>query len=111
MSERSETWLRVTREDGLDAGDLVGRCFETGLSSMLLEEGALPASFFDLSSGVAGDLVQKVTNYRLRMAIVVTDLAPYSSSFRDFAREAARGARFRFFSSEEEALAWLAKEP
>lgn len=110
MSPPAESFLRITPADAVEPSDLIGRCFETGVSALLVEEGALPASFFDLSSGVAGDLVQKVTNYQLRMAVVVGDLTPYSSSFRDFAREAAQGARFRFFPSSEEALAWLGAE-
>lgn len=100
-------FVRVTRADEIAPEDLVGRCFETGTTALLIEDGALPPAFFDLSTGIAGDVVQKVTNYQLRLAVVVPDLSVHSAHFRDFAREAGRGARFRFFPTSEEAASWL----
>ncbi len=87
--------------------DLVGACMEHDSRRLLLDHGSLPADFFDLSSGVAGELVQKLTNYGIRMAAVVPDLGVHSTSFRDFAREANQGAPFRFFQARGEAVEWL----
>jgi hypothetical protein len=56
---------------------------------------------------VAGDLLQRVANYGLRMAAVVPDPGIHSDSFQDLAREATRGDRFRFFSNRVEAVEWL----
>lgn len=82
-------------------------CMEHGADALLLDRHALPAAFFDLSTGVAGELVQKLVNYGIRMAAVVPDLAAHSERFREFAREANAGRRFRFFATREEAVAWL----
>jgi Domain of unknown function (DUF4180) len=84
------------------------RCIEQGSRALLLDRGALPPAFFDLSTGVAGELGQKLVNYGIRMAAVVPDLAAHSPRFQDFAREANRGRQFRFFATREEAVAWLA---
>jgi len=83
------------------------RCIEKGTRALLFDDGALPARFFDLSSGLCGEVVQKLMNYGVRMAAVVPDLAVHSARFQDFAREANRGRSFRFLPSREEALAWL----
>jgi len=91
----------------LRAMDLVGACMEHGTDRLLLDHGALPDSFFDLSSGVAGELVQKLTNYGIRMAAVVPEPQLHSEPFRDFAREANRAGPFRFFPSRDLAEAWL----
>ena len=91
----------------LHPGDLVGACFEHGTEALLLDDGALPPDFFDLSSGVAGELIQRVVNYGLRMAAVVPDPAIHSPSFQDFTREASRSGRFRFFRTRAEAVQWL----
>ncbi len=82
-------------------------CIEHGTYLLLLDAGTLPPSFFDLSTGVAGDVVQKLVNYGVRMAAVVPDLDAHSVRFREFAREANRLARFRFFATRDEAVAWL----
>jgi hypothetical protein len=87
--------------------DLIGACFEHGTHGLLLDHGALPDVFFDLSSGVGGDLVQKLTNYGIRMAAVVPDPTRHSGPFQDFAREADRSERFRFFRTREQAVEWL----
>lgn len=82
-------------------------CIEHGSYALLLDRAALPAAFFDLSTGVTGELVQKLANYGVRMAAVVPDLAAHSPRFQDFAREANRGRQFRFFATRDEAVAWL----
>lgn len=91
--------------------DLVGACFEHGARDLLLDAGALPAEFFDLSSGIAGDLVQRVTNYGIRTAVVVPDLGQHSTPFQDFARESGRSRHFRVFPQRERAIEWLAAGP
>jgi hypothetical protein len=52
----------------------------------------LPDSFFDLKSGLAGDILQKVANYRRRLAIV-GDFSKYESkSLRDLFMRATKEA-------------------
>jgi PadR family transcriptional regulator AphA len=82
-------------------------CIEHGQRALLLDHGALPAAFFDVSTGVAGELVQKLVNYHVRMAAVVPDLAVHSPRFREFAREANGGRQFRFFATRQQAIDWL----
>ena len=83
------------------------RCIEHGAQALLFDRGALPAAFFDLSTGVAGELAQKLANYGIRMAAVVPDLSACSARFRDFARETNAGRQLCFFPTRQEAIAWL----
>lgn len=100
--------VEIETGERTDAADLIARCIERDVNAVLVAESALPAGFFELRSGVAGDLVQKLVNYGIRMAIVVPDLGTRSERFREFAREANAGASFRFFLDREAAVAWLA---
>jgi hypothetical protein len=93
------------------SADPVRACIENGARRMLAEHGALPPAFFDLSTGVAGDLVQRLTMYEIRMAAVVPDVSAHSGPFQDFAREANHGRWFRFFPHRGQAVAWLTAEP
>lgn len=90
--------------------DLVGACIECGTRGLLLDHGGLPPEFFDLSSGVAGGLVQKLTNYGIRMAAVVPDPTLHSRAFQELAREANRSGAFRFFPNRQAAVEWLTAE-
>ena len=99
------------REGPLDPVGAVTACIEHGAGALLLDDGALPAAFFDLRTGVAGEVVQRLTLYDVRMAAVVPDPAAPSARFQEFAREANRGPRVRFFPTRAEAVAWLEAAP
>jgi hypothetical protein len=82
-------------------------CIEHGSRHLLLDEPALPAAFFDLSSGLAGELLHHLGKYAMRLAVVVPDPTVHSAAFQEFVLESNRGGRFRFFPTRGEAVAWL----
>lgn len=92
------------------AFDPVRACIESGQRNLLIDREAMPAEFFDLSTGVAGRIVQQLTMYGIRMAAVVPDPSIHSGAFQDFAREANAGGVFRFFPDRARAVAWLSGE-
>jgi hypothetical protein len=92
------------------SADPVRAGIESGARRILADDGALPPAFFDLSTGVAGGIVQRLTQYEIRMATVVPDVSAHSGPFQDFAREANHGRWFRFFPDRGQALAWLLAE-
>jgi hypothetical protein len=53
--------------------DVLVRSIESGAGEVLIEADALPASFFDLSSGAPGVIVQGSANHRIRTAAVVPE--------------------------------------
>jgi hypothetical protein len=83
------------------------QCVENGSRSVLFDRDALPPAFFDLSSGVAGELLHRLSTYGVRMAAVVPNPSRCSRSFQDFVQEANRGSQFRFFPTRPEAIQWL----
>jgi hypothetical protein len=88
-----------------DIADALGACI--GTEGLILTEGDLAQEFFDLRSGLAGDLFQKFTNYRLRLAIVLPDPQAYGERFSELVYEHRSHNMIRFFRSEDEARAWL----
>lgn len=87
--------------------DFIARCVDLDAAAILVPHGVLPKDFFDLSSGVAGDVVQKLVNYGIRIAVVVPDLTAHSARFQEFAREASKRRHFGFFPDRAAAVAWL----
>ena len=100
-------WLEPI-ETSSDALALVAACFEHDAHAVLLEAGVLPPAFFELRTGFAGDFLQKLENYQLRLAAVFPADRAYAERFREFLAEAKRGSRFRSFEGRAEAEAWLA---
>lgn len=88
-----------------DVSDAIGACF--GADGLILAEGDLAREFFDLRSGLAGELFQKFINYKLRVAIVVADPKAYGERFSELVYEHTSHSMIRFVHSEDEARAWL----
>lgn len=91
-----------------DVGLVLETCFSNRARSALLYAPNLTAKFFDLSSGEAGAILQKLRNYRIRLAIVHTTDGPrLSTKFSEMADEESRGNYLRLFESAEAARDWL----
>ena len=88
-----------------DISDALGAC--VGSAGLVLTENDLAQEFFDLRSGLAGELFQKFTNYRLRVAIVLPDPGTYGERFSELAYEHTSHNMLRFVRSKDEAKAWL----
>ncbi|WP_436776886.1 DUF4180 domain-containing protein [Yinghuangia sp. YIM S09857] len=73
-----------------DATDLIGDAFGRGATWVAVPVERFDESFFDLSTRVAGHIVQKFANYRIGLAVLgdVTPRTAASSAFRDFVHEA-----------------------
>ncbi len=90
----------IARES--DANDIIGEAFGMeGVELVVIPVERLSPDFFRLASGLAGAVLQKFTNYRLRVAIA-GDISAYtekSGPLRDFVRESNRGGWVRFVGS------------
>ena len=91
--------------------ELIGACFEHQVRSVLLYPENLTPRFFDLSSGEAGEILQKLRNYQIRLAVVESPGGPpHSPAFQALMLEENKGNDFRIFADRTAALAWLLPE-
>ena len=81
-----------------DATDLVGDAWGASAEVIAVPVARLDPSFFQLSSGVAGAIAQKVVQYRLTLAIVgdVSSWTAASEPFAAWVRESNRGGQVWF---------------
>ncbi len=90
-----DRWVRVTSpQELLDA--MATARFSLGAGAMAAHAGSLGEEFFDLKTGVAGEMLQKFSNYRTRFAIIGDFTNVQSRSLRDFIRESNRGQTVYF---------------
>ena len=86
-----------------DALDLLANSAYQGASSIILQEKNLTPDFFDLKTGIAGEILQKFSIYDIKLAIA-GDFSKYpSKSLRDFIYESNKMGRINFVSTLEEA--------
>jgi hypothetical protein len=109
LNDEVSTYFEYRDQPGgsFDPAAVATECIESGVGSLLVDRAALPAAFFDLSSGVAGELLHRLSVHGIRMAGVVPDPEAHSQPFQAFMREANRGTQFRFFINREDAVRWL----
>ncbi|HEY0769704.1 MAG TPA: DUF4180 domain-containing protein [Sphingobacteriaceae bacterium] len=90
-----------TVEDGLD---LLGNLYYQDFDKIIIHEKNITPDFFDLKNGIAGEILQKFSNYRVSLAIV-GDFSKYTGkSIRDFIYESNKNRRIVFVGSTPEAL-------
>ncbi len=78
--------------------------YETGADRIVLDKRTICDDFFILSTGVAGEILQKFINYHVKAAIY-GDFSHYTSKpLRDFLYESNNGRDFFFVATREEAV-------
>ena len=83
--------------------------YETGAERIALDKKLVCEDFFILSTGVAGEILQKFINYHIKMAIY-GDYSRYTSKpLHDFIYESNQGKDFFFVDTQEEAVRRLAE--
>jgi hypothetical protein len=103
LIERSGVQVLLCDPDGppiataQDALDVIGAAY-AGAEVVVLPAGRLDPRFFELRTGVAGEIMQKFVNYRLRLAIQgdISAYAQSSAAFRDLVTESNRGRQIWF---------------
>lgn len=97
----SEGFLIQHAEDGLD---LLGNVYYQGFDRIVVYEKNIAPAFFDLKNGMAGEILQKFSNYRIRL-VIVGDFSLYTGkSITDFIYECNNGRQVNFLPNIETAL-------
>lgn len=89
-----------------DVMDAIGAAYDA--DALILTADDVDAAFFDLRTGLAGELFQKATQYGVRLALVLPDPALHGPRWPELAFEHRRHRTIRIVASRAEADAWLA---
>jgi hypothetical protein len=90
--------------DSQDAIDLINNPGTENCTRFVIYEKNLSGDFFNLGTGVAGDVLQKFSNYRLKLAIIGDFSKFKSKNLNDFFRESNKTGNIIFVNTLEEAL-------
>jgi hypothetical protein len=97
----SQEIIIVKIQDGLD---LLGNLYYQNFDKIIIYEQNITPEFFDLKTGIAGEILQKFSNYRVRLAIVGNFTKYQSKSFKDFIFESNKLGQIIFVETITEAM-------
>jgi hypothetical protein len=98
----------MTRGDEVDR--VIEACFSHDARCALLYAANLSPRFFDLSSGEAGAVLQKLRNYGVGLAVVCPPGAvQFSSRFGEMVAEERCRLYFGIFETRTDAVDWLVR--
>lgn len=92
-----------------DMLDVMVEANSGGAESLIINAAQLHADFFDLKTGLAGEILQKFSNYNMKIAVIGDFSTVTSDSLRAFIFESNRGSRVFFLPTVEEAIKKLAQ--
>jgi hypothetical protein len=88
-----------------DGARLIEACFSAHTRRALLYAANLPAAFFDVSSGQAGEILQKLRSFHIRFAVVCPPgVVQLSTRFPEILAD-----DFQVFETRKAALDWLTR--
>lgn len=88
---------------------LMSAKYDIGTKNIIISKQLIAEDFFILSTGLAGEILQKFINYGGRIAIY-GDYSHYTSKpLKDFIYESNKGKDIFFVSTKDEAIAMLTK--
>ncbi len=98
----SGTPLITGAQSALDLIASVG--FEHNVAKIAISKSAISEDFFKLSTGIAGEVMQKFVNYGYRLAII-GDFSHYTSKpLHDYIYECNNGKHLNFVATEQAAI-------
>ena len=87
-----------------DAVDLIGNMSYQGFDKLIIHEENMISDFFELKNKIAGDILQKFSQYSMPLAII-GDFEKYESkSLNDFIFESNKGKQINFVTTVEDGL-------
>lgn len=102
----AETILISNVEEALQ---LMADLYYQEFDAIIIGEQHIIPDFFDLKTGIAGEILQKFSNYRMQL-FIIGDFDQYpGKSIKDFIYESNKGKLVNFLTSTELAKAKLAR--
>ncbi|HWR72074.1 MAG TPA: DUF4180 domain-containing protein [Nitrospirota bacterium] len=92
-----------------DALDLMADAGSRGIRDLIVHEKNIIPDFFDLRTGLAGEILQKFSNYDMRLSIVGDFSKHNSKSLAAFIAECNRGIRVFFVPDTDTAARKLTR--
>ena len=92
-----------------EATDYISKCWENDTNYLVFYDKALSDDFFNLKTRLAGMVLQKFMNYKIKVAVIIENEDRLNDRFREMILESNKGNDFRIFKDITEAENWILK--
>lgn len=92
-----------------DALQLMVDLYYQDFNKIIIHENNITPAFFDLKTGIAGEVLQKFSNYKMQLVIVGSFTKYPGQSIKDFIYESNKGRQVNFLGSVSEAVEKLSR--
>ena len=99
---KAEEIVIRSEQDALDIMADISYLHDSGI--IIVKRQNLGEDFFDLSSGLAGGILQKFSNYRVRLFVVGDFSETESKSLKEFILESNKGRQVNFLEDASQAI-------
>jgi hypothetical protein len=89
--------------------DLIGNLSYEAYDGLIVSDSTFDPKFFDLKTGFAGEVLQKFSNYKLKLSIYGNFEQYTSKSLKDFMLECNKGTYVHFSKNQKESMDWFVK--
>lgn len=97
----ADEYVITSTEDG---ADLAGNLYFQGFDKVIIYEKNIIPAFFDLKTGIAGEILQKFSNYRIRLAVIGNWSLHTNKHMQEFISESNKFGHINFTETKEEAI-------
>lgn len=97
----------ISRES--DALELISLCGSHDTELLMLHEAALSEDFFNLRTRLAGGVMQKLINYRVKTALILDEHIT-EGRFKELTSEMTKSRQFRIFDNSQDGEKWLLEQ-
>jgi len=101
------SYCQMENESIATSSDFLETIVNCPTHTIILDKSALNRDFFELKTGVAGEFLQKVSNYKRRLVVLGNYENIKSKSLKDFIYESNKTGQVVFTKSIEEAIKLL----
>ncbi|CEN74586.1 hypothetical protein DUF4180 [[Clostridium] sordellii] len=96
---------RITCET--DVFDIISICISNDINSILIREEVLKEEFINLKTGLAGIVLQKFIDYKIKASAIIEDKNSIKGRFKELMHELDKNNDFRVFNNITDAENWI----
>lgn len=99
----------ITIRNEQDILNFIAHCGMYDTNRIMLHEDNFPEEFFDLKTTIAGSIMQKISQYYIKAAIVIHENR-IKGRFGEMVLESKKMSDVRYFTNKDDAENWLTKK-
>lgn len=90
-----------------DVFDIIGICISNDINWIVMREEVLKEEFINLKTGLAGIVLQKFMDYKIKAAAIIEDKNIIKGRFKELMYELDKNNDFRVFNNITDAENWI----